>query len=73
MDSHCPCLAKHARRHPEVRALARLEGWPLAPVAASFEARREERRAPQDDETSRKKIPAAAQPGVRDKFRDVEN
>jgi hypothetical protein len=36
------------RRHPEVRALARLEGWPQAPLFPSFEARRR-RRAPQDD------------------------
>src|SRR3981081_2602798 len=43
------CRAR--RRHPEVRALvARLEGWPRAPLPASFEARRK-RLAPQDDVT----------------------
>src|SRR4051794_27116822 len=39
-------------RHPEGRALARrLEGWPPGACDPSFEARREERRAPQDDES----------------------
>src|SRR6266404_6301183 len=38
---------RQSRRHPEVRALARLEGW--ATDNSSFEARRR-RLAPQDDD-----------------------
>jgi hypothetical protein len=57
MLAYLPALSKEmfcvhilGLRHPEGRALARrLEGSATGALRPSFEARREERRAPQDD------------------------